>query len=66
MRNQALELYDLSKDISEKNDLATTNPTETKKLAAILGKTLKERNAQMPVESGTSKPVPFPDELTIR
>lgn len=66
MRNQELELYDLSKDISEKNNLAATNPTETKKLADILGKTLKERGAQMPVESNTSKPVPFPDEVIIR
>jgi len=66
MRNQALELYDLTKDISEQNNLATANPAETKKLANILGKTLRERGAQMPVVSSNSKTVPFPDELPIR
>jgi arylsulfatase A-like enzyme len=63
MRTQKLELYDLSKDIGEHHDLASSNPVETKKLAILLGKTLKERHAQMPVEKTTGKAVPFPDEL---
>ena len=66
MRNQKLELYDLSKDLGEKNNLAEKNPAETKRLANILGKTLKERGAQMPIETSTSKPIPFPDELVIK
>jgi hypothetical protein len=32
-------------------------------LAILLGKTLKERGAQMPIEKATGKAVPFPDEI---
>lgn len=63
MRTQKFELYDLSKDIGEQHSLSSTNPTEMKKLAILLGKTLKERGAQMPVEKATGKAVPFPDEI---
>lgn len=63
MRDQTFELYDLSKDIREENNLADRNPAEVKKLAVLLGKTLKSRNAQMPVERETGLPVPFPDEV---
>lgn len=63
MRMQKLELYDLSKDISERHNLASTNTPEVKKLAILLSKTLKERSAQMPVEKTTGKTVPFPDEI---
>jgi len=63
MRTRELELYDLSKDIGEQHNLASANPTETKKLASLLGKTLRERGAQMPVEKSTEKAVPLPDEL---
>lgn len=63
MRNQSFELYNLSKDIREENNLVNENPAEVKKLAILLGKTLKERGAQMPVDRATGKPVPFPDEI---
>jgi arylsulfatase A-like enzyme len=63
MRTQKLELYDLSKDVGEHHNLASTNTSEVKKLAILLGKTLKERGAQMPVEKTTGKTVPFPDEI---
>ena len=36
-----------------------------KKLAMLLGKTLKNRGAQMPVEKATGKAVPFPDEIFV-
>ncbi|MCF3108785.1 sulfatase [Niabella sp. CC-SYL272] len=62
MRTQEFELYDLSKDLQETQNLAETNKDQLKKLALIFGKTLKERSAQMPVEKLTGKPVPFPDE----
>ncbi|ARS39214.1 sulfatase [Sphingobacteriaceae bacterium GW460-11-11-14-LB5] len=64
MRTQKLELYDLSKDIGEQHNLSASHPAETKKLAMLLGKTLKERGAQMPVEKTTGKTVPFPDEIS--
>ena len=62
MRNRSFELYDLSNDIGEKNNLAASNYPVVKKLARILGETLKARDAQMPVEKATGKAVPFPDE----
>lgn len=63
MRRRVLELYDLSKDIREANNLAGQHPEIVKKMAAVLGKTLRERNAQMPVEKANGKAVPFPDEI---
>ncbi len=63
MRNQSFELYDLSKDIREQNNLADQHPAQVKKLAILLGKTLKDRGAQMPVAKATGKAVPFPDEV---
>lgn len=63
LRTQKLELYDLSKDISEQYNLASTNIIQTRKLAILLGKILRERNAQMPVLKDTGKAVPFPDGI---
>jgi arylsulfatase A-like enzyme len=63
MRNQKFELYDLLKDISEENNLVHEKPAEVKKMAILLGKTLKERGAQMPIEKATGRPVPFPDQI---
>lgn len=65
MRTRKFELYDLSQDIGEQHNLSLANPIETKKLALLLGKTLKERGAQMPVEKATGKAVPFPDEIFV-
>ena len=63
MRNQTFELYDLSKDIREQNNLAAQNHAQVKKLATLLGATLKARGAQMPVAKASHKAVPFPDEV---
>jgi arylsulfatase A-like enzyme len=63
MRDQTFELFDLSKDIREQNNLADQNPPEVKKLATLLGTTLKARGAQMPVAKTSGKAVPFPDEV---
>lgn len=43
------ELYNLSSDISEKNDLAESRPEKRKELSARLDSWLKEVGAQMPV-----------------
>ncbi|WP_316828241.1 sulfatase [Pedobacter miscanthi] len=66
LRTKKLELYDLSKDIGEEHNLDLSNPVETKKLAALLGNTLRERNAQMPIEKSTGKAVPYPDKTFIK
>lgn len=63
MRNQSFELYNLLKDIGEKNNLINENPAEANRLATLLGKTLKERGAQMPVEKLTGKKVLYPDDI---
>jgi arylsulfatase A-like enzyme len=42
------ELYNLKSDLSEKNDLAATNPEKRKELSARLDAWLKEVGAQMP------------------
>jgi arylsulfatase A-like enzyme len=65
MRDRQLELYNLSNDISETKDVAVQHPEKVKQLAILLGNTLKERGAQMPVEKKTGKPVPYPDELFL-
>lgn len=63
IRHQTLELYDLSKDIREAYDLAGQNKETVKKLATILGTTMKARGAQMPVIKSTGQAAPFPDEI---
>jgi len=47
--NGKLELYDLSKDISEKNNLAKKMPDKAKQMQKKLAAWLKEMDAQMPV-----------------
>ena len=56
------ELYNLSEDISEANNLATENPEKTREMAEILGKYLREVNAGRPGFKETGKPCLWPDE----
>jgi arylsulfatase A-like enzyme len=49
------ELYDLSKDISEKKNLADVSPELCKKLDAMLMKDLKSKNAHIPVKQKGNK-----------
>jgi len=46
--DNSLELYNLSKDLSEKKNLAKANPEIAKRLNKKLGEWLKETNAPMP------------------
>ncbi len=48
--NNDIELYDLSNDIGEKNNLAKTNPEMVKKLVGMLNKWRKNTNAPVPSE----------------
>lgn len=50
------ELYDLVKDISERNDLAAQHPAETKKLRARLDKYLADVDAQFPTPNPNFDP----------
>ena len=65
MHEGTLELYDITKDISEQHDVAGENPTVTNLLAARLGSTLTRWNASMPTVRATGKPVPMPDAVKI-
>ncbi len=56
------ELYNIPQDIGEKNNLAHANPSKVKELSSILGKKLRQMNAQRPVVTATSKPCAWPDE----
>ena len=68
--DQSFELYNLRKDISEKNNLASAEPKKVKEMASMMGRLLRERKALMPtykkgnslgVAAGTS--VPWPDQV---
>lgn len=57
------ELFQLDLDIEEHNNVAGKKPVVRDKLALLLGKLLRERNAQMPTLKSTGEAVPFPDEV---
>ena len=48
--NNDIELYNLKDDISEKNNLAQTNPEKTKELLGMLEKWRTDTNAPVPTE----------------
>ena len=56
------ELYNIPQDIGENNNLAHSNPSKVKELSSILGKKLRQMNAQRPVVKATLKPCAWPDE----
>lgn len=53
-------LYDLSKEISEQNDLSKTYPAKTKELVNLLGKQLKDYNTPMPFNKENEKQLNYP------
>lgn len=59
-RNGQKELYDLKADIGETKDLASTHPSITANLTLLLGKTLADYNAAMPVDKKTGKVLDYP------
>jgi len=57
------ELFNITKDISEQNDLSVSNPKLVQQLSLELGNNLRSRNAQRPSFKATGKPCPWPDEV---
>jgi arylsulfatase A-like enzyme len=51
-----LQLFDLSSDLSEKNDLSKKYPEKTEKLEKLMDQRLKETDAQMPTENPAYDP----------
>jgi arylsulfatase A-like enzyme len=56
------ELFDLSKDLSETNNLAGSQPQVLAKLAAELGSYLTSVKAQMPIRKESGATIPYPGE----
>lgn len=69
-RDQSFELFNLKKDIGEKENLASREPKKVKEMASVMGALLRERQAQMPsYKKGNSlgaaegSAVPWPDAV---
>jgi arylsulfatase A-like enzyme len=56
------ELYNITSDIGELDNLAPVQPAKVRELAARLGKYLRSVKAQRPSYKSTGKDVPWPDE----
>lgn len=63
MKEKKLELYNLSADITEKENLASRFPQKVRELAKELTDKLQERNALMPTYQSTGNKVPWPLQL---
>ncbi len=63
MQTKELELYDMTADIGEQNNVAAEHPEIVKELAAELGGKLRGWNAPMPKYLNSGKSVPMPDEI---
>jgi hypothetical protein len=61
-KEEKSELYNISEDISETNNLAAINLEKTREMAEILGKYLREVNAGRPAFKESGKPCLWPDE----
>jgi arylsulfatase A-like enzyme len=61
--DQRLELFNLETDIGEKHNHASDQPVRVKQLANELGKELRSKQALMPINKITGKPVAFADKL---
>lgn len=61
--NKSFELFNITNDIGETNNLAESNVEKVKELSAVLTAYLKKVDAQMPTFKETNKAVPFPGEL---
>jgi hypothetical protein len=63
IRTGKKELYNLSVDIGENNDLSVQNTVKLRELSTLLSTQLRQWKAPMPRFKKTGQPVPFPDGL---
>ncbi len=61
-KNAKIELYNLEKDISEKENVAKIESEKVLELSKILSNYLREVKAQMPIYKNSKVQVPWPDE----
>lgn len=57
------ELFNISEDIGEKNNLSESNPLKVRELSSELGNYLRSVGADRPSFKGSGMPCPWPDEL---
>ncbi len=62
-RTGELELYNLKKDLSERNNLAKSERKKLKELATAMSDKLREYKATMPTLRSTGEQIPYPDQL---
>ena len=62
-RPQTLELYNLTTDIGERNNLAASEPERLKQMAETMTAELKAKNALMPTICATGELLPYPNQL---
>jgi arylsulfatase A-like enzyme len=60
---QQLELFDLSTDLSEQNNLAAQRPKKTREFALLLTNHLRKTGALMPIDRVTGKAIPYPSQI---
>ena len=62
-REQTLELYNISDDITERNDLSQTHPEILRQMAEALTAKLESYDALLPTFRATGEEIPMPNEL---
>ncbi len=62
-KERELELYNLTNDIGEENNLAKIESKKLKYLSTVLSNYLRNVDAQMPLDLSTGTLVPWPDEV---
>ena len=63
--NESFELFNISEDIGETQNLVKDHPEKLTELSTTLSNFLKEVNAQLPVHKTSGKTVAFPDAINI-
>ena len=61
-----LELYDLSQDIGEQDDLAARHPDKVRELAAELDRWIELHDVQLSIVKETGQPVEMPSRAAAR
>ena len=61
--DRRMELYNITEDIHEANNVADKYPERSNKLATILSKFLESVDAQMPKDKLTGELIPMPNNL---
>lgn len=63
--DESFELFNITDDIGEIKNLASTEPAKVKELAGVLSDYLKKVDAQLPAHKETGEAVAYPDQAAI-